>query len=145
MRRFAPVYIAAALALIDGAAKYLANQWLPEISGSHFSLFEISLYKNFGIIFSLPIASTVSILMSFVIIVGLIVYLTIKKPAHEITNAIICIELGAIGNLVDRILNGYVTDYLVFFHRSAINLSDILIVTGIFCFLWYARKNGQKN
>jgi signal peptidase II len=49
---------------------------------------------------------------------------------------------GALGNLVDRILRGYVVDYLDFYikewHWPAFNLADSSITLGVFFLLWTA-------
>jgi signal peptidase II len=47
---------------------------------------------------------------------------------------------GALGNLADRILRGYVVDYLDFYikewHWPAFNLADSSITLGVFLLLW---------
>jgi len=51
---------------------------------------------------------------------------------------------GALGNGFDRIVRGYVVDFLDFYWRSrhwpAFNLADIGISLGVFCLLWAACK-----
>jgi signal peptidase II len=55
------------------------------------------------------------------------------------------VVIGALGNLVDRVVNGFTTDYLIFFRLSAINLSDILIVAGAILLIVYTRDNPQST
>ena len=47
---------------------------------------------------------------------------------------------GALGNGFDRVVRGYVVDYLDFYWRNwhwpAFNLADCGIVLGVFCMLW---------
>lgn len=55
---------------------------------------------------------------------------------------------GLFGNLIDRILYGYVIDYLKFifgnYHFPVFNLADIAIVTGVFLLL-YAIIRGEDK
>jgi lipoprotein signal peptidase len=55
------------------------------------------------------------------------------------------IVAGALGNLFDRWLNGFTTDYIILFRTSAINLSDVLIVVGMLAFLWYHKGNPSER
>jgi signal peptidase II len=94
------------------------------------------LFQNEGIAFSLPLPGFISIAIS----IGLIVYFArsyLLAHAHAVKIAALCIVLGALSNLSDRILHGFVIDYLLFFQRSAINLADILILTGLFLHVKY--------
>jgi signal peptidase II len=51
---------------------------------------------------------------------------------------------GALGNGFDRLVRGYVVDYLDFYlndwHWPAFNLADVGIVIGVTCLLWTAYK-----
>ena len=43
---------------------------------------------------------------------------------------------GALGNLIDRIANGAVTDFIKLPHWPAFNVADICITVGVFVLLW---------
>lgn len=43
---------------------------------------------------------------------------------------------GAIGNLIDRIANGAVTDFIKLPHWPAFNVADMSITFGVFTLLW---------
>jgi signal peptidase II len=49
---------------------------------------------------------------------------------------------GALGNLTDRIMRGYVVDYLDFYYKEwhwpAFNIADSSITLGVFLLLWTA-------
>lgn len=59
----------------------------------------------------------------------------IKDP--KVSAVAVMVIIGALGNAIDRIINGFTTDYLILFRLSAINFSDILILTGVTFLLWY--------
>ncbi len=70
--------------------------------------------------------------------VGIMVYFFIKKEEELKKMAITYYGLllsGIIGNLIDRVFNGYVTDFLNFYilgyDYPVFNIADILIVLGI--------------
>ena len=67
------------------------------------------------------------------------------KQHPNITVATLMILIGALGNLYDRIVYGFTVDYIILFERSAINLSDIVIVTGVFFLLWLSRRAKNKD
>ena len=43
---------------------------------------------------------------------------------------------GAVGNLIDRIANGAVTDFIKLPHWPAFNVADMSITFGVFALLW---------
>lgn len=49
--------------------------------------------------------------------------------------ALIVLLSGALANLIDRIYNGYVVDYIVVGKFPVFNLADILVVCGAFSWL----------
>lgn len=55
------------------------------------------------------------------------------------------IAAGAASNLYDRIILGYVRDYIYAFWGSVFNLSDLMIVTGILLIVLSGAVSNQKN
>ncbi len=43
---------------------------------------------------------------------------------------------GAVGNLIDRVANGAVTDFIKLPHWPAFNVADMSITVGVFALLW---------
>ena len=55
---------------------------------------------------------------------------------------------GAIGNLIDRIANGAVTDFIKLPHWPAFNVADMSITFGVLALLWVLegpRKHGRSE
>jgi signal peptidase II len=131
---------AALTALLDGALKVYAIQRLPQ-TGSRSGFIDFILHKNPGIAFDIPVPLWIIAPLTIVVCAWLL-WISYKhwKTQQYISTAANVVVIGALGNLTDRLVNGFTTDYILLFQRSAINLADILIVTGILALLWYTRE-----
>lgn len=133
--------------ILDAAFKAYALSHFPgEQDVALHPVLSFALHKNEGVAFNLPVPHLIVIPLTLIII-GLFLS-QIKKhwPAHPLrTAASWAVVVGALGNLLDRLINGFTTDYLIFFRLSAINLSDALIVLGILGVLWYDRLHPQRE
>ena len=93
--------------------------------------------KNYGGAWSILASSTLVItIISFIIIISIIYYLFKNKINKKIEVFGYYLLLGgAIGNLIDRIVYGYVIDFLDFYifgyDFPIFNIADIGIVSGI--------------
>jgi len=108
--------------------------------------FDITLLHNTGAAFSffafesgnqrLPLI-LISFLVSLFLIVLLIKDAEISKFSQNFSVALIA--GGAIGNLIDRALEGYVVDFFLFYYQSfyfpAFNVADSAITVGVVIFL----------
>lgn len=115
------------------------------------NFFYITYVKNTGVAWSM-LNNKVSliVLITFLIIVALIVYLFKKEnyTKYEIIGYSMLLS-GAIGNLIDRIIYGYVIDYLDFrllgYYYPVFNLADICIVIGIILVIFLGGKHGNSS
>ena len=123
------------IAILDHIFKVFAVQRLPD-DGSRLRFpVDLALHKNYGVAFDLPVPLWIVIPITLLVLLLLIRELrgNVSDTKRTIALGLICV--GAIGNLVDRIVYGYTVDYLILFGRSAINLSDLLILAGVFLLL----------
>jgi len=93
---------------------------------------EFTLFKNTGIAFSLPLPNAAFWPLA-ALALGVVSYFLIRSCSRgdkSTAAALTLIVLGAASNMFDRYLYGATIDYLLFFGVSAINLADILIVSG---------------
>jgi signal peptidase II len=91
----------------------------------------------FGLFADSPAEWKVAALVLFSLVALCIVLALLWKNSHTMTSTGVGLALilgGAVGNLWDRILNGQVTDFLLFYIRQyqwpAFNLADSAIVVG---------------
>ena len=87
------------------------------------------------------------LIFSIIFIIGIVIFLI--KENKNITNYIpfILILSGSLGNLIDRILRGYVIDFIdiKLFNFPNFNIADISIVLGIIILLYKIFKKVLKT
>lgn len=136
-----------ALAVADAFAKWFAiGNAGPASSDSLSPFLAFALHKNPGIAFDIPVPFFIILPLTLAIIVLFGAHLgrtAFKNGKLEEALACVMVCLGALGNFLDRGINGFTTDYLIIFQTSAINISDILILLGMGLFLWYHKGNPQ--
>jgi signal peptidase II len=134
--------LAALVTIGDQIVKQVALQSFPsEDALVRPDLIELAVHKNYGIAFDIPFRLPIVIVLTL-IVVGLLIRIAYQnwERAPEVSTAAGLIVFGAIGNLADRIIHGFTIDYLILLRRSAINLSDVLIVLGVILLLLSATK-----
>ena len=118
--------------------RLVLNQTIPIID----AFFNITYVRNTGVAFgildlaSLPHKSTVLAVSTLVAITGVLVY-SWRTPANQtlLQAALSLILAGALGNLYDRVLYGYVIDFIEVYYRTyrwpSFNVADSAITTGV--------------
>lgn len=136
-----------AISLIDAAMKYFAISSFPADSTPSLSpIIALALHKNPGVTFDLAVPLFIIAPITIAILIG-VVRLAIRLSSSQplVTIGLISIFAGALNNLIDRLINGFTTDYLMFFRTSVINLSDALIVLGVIIVLVYYKSNPRRT
>tara|TARA_B100000242_G_scaffold253359_1_gene195666 strand:+ start:1334 stop:1783 length:450 start_codon:yes stop_codon:yes gene_type:complete len=128
--------------LFDLFTKFLIQNYLflnQSIKINQF--FDIVYVQNYGVsfgLFSREIPHWVLVLIALLVVI-LILYLMIISNKNLEKNAYFLIIAGAIGNIIDRILNSYVVDFISLhyemFYWPAFNFADIYITIGIIMLL----------
>lgn len=135
------------LVLLDQFIKVYARELTEKVVFTDF--FRLHFVENEGIAFSMPVPQWLIISLTFLVLgwVGWELYRENKAHIKNNKNlktidyrlwttyAYIFIFAGALGNLIDRILLGKVTDFLSFGNFAIFNLADIWINIGVFCFV----------
>ncbi|MHC1786085.1 MAG: signal peptidase II [Christensenellales bacterium] len=130
MRQQFPVPLAAALIVFDQAMKRLlqgVNR--PLIPG----LVSITGVRNTGAAFGLLGGSQLAlVIVSALACLLICLYLLRGKPDGLSRLGLVLVLCGALGNLIDRVLLGYVIDYieLTFVRFAVFNLADIYLTFG---------------
>lgn len=105
------------------------NSSIPLIDG----IFSITYIQNTGAAFSVLQGKTLFlILVQLLVILSIVVYMVIKaQSAHwMLKTSLALIVGGGVGNLIDRIHNGYVVDFLHIQFWPIFNVADISVCCG---------------
>ena len=131
------IFITAVLVIADQYSKYLATHYLmgngsvtvlPGISG-------LKYIENTGAAFSILSNSTDFLIIVTAVAIAVMAYMFwFKNYGNSFER--FCFTLiiaGGIGNLIDRVLNGFVVDYFefLFMNFAVFNVADVYVCTGI--------------
>jgi len=131
------------LFIIDRIIKYLA---LNKLQSSGVYLFEKIIYlkleKNTGVAFSIVLPKII-IISLIILILFFLFYFLIKS--YKNNNGLIfflgtLIIIGAISNLIDRIIYNYVIDFINISILPTFNLSDFYIFIAVLIYLFLETK-----
>lgn len=123
------------IVILDQGSKFLVQgqmqlgeSW-PIIDG----FFHITYSKNPGAAFGILAYQTTFFVIVTIILLAIIVYLFLKLD-HRFYQVKLALSLqfgGAVGNLIDRVRSGYVTDFFDFQFWPIFNVADTAIVLGV--------------
>ena len=110
------------------------------------NIFSIIYTNNTGAAFSILLGKRIFLIVVAVLIIGVLLYY-IKRNKIEKKIDIIALSFvigGSLGNLIDRIVRGYVIDFISIklgnYNFPIFNVADILIVIGVFLLLLSSRR-----
>ena len=147
--------IIAAVIFIDQWSKSTIISFIGEYERSRLLGFlDFTLIFNKGIAFSLfdyqSGMQTLPLIILSVFAILFFTFLLLRNPWSKVEEAgILFIIGGAIGNLIDRIIQGAVTDFILFYYNDfyfpAFNLADSFITIGILMLLITEFLNQEKK
>jgi signal peptidase II len=125
---------------LDQLTKLLVRETiLPGESIPHEARLRITHVVNPGILFGTPASPLVSLTLPLaMILVSLAIYWKFRKPSSSLLSIGTGLFIGGtLGNLIDRIVQGHVTDFIEVVSSggdvsTVFNLADLCIVAGIF-------------
>jgi|TARA_Y100000310_G_scaffold93787_2_gene91328 signal peptidase II len=131
------------IVLIDQITKFLikTNFQLNESLAIIKNIFHLTYIHNFGAGFGILQQQRFILIFISIIVVGVILYNLNKIKEKEILLQVLVgfILAGTIGNLIDRIIYGFVIDFLDFQIWSIFNIADSFVtigVLGLVIYLW---------
>jgi signal peptidase II len=149
-RRVAPwLALAAAIISVDQGTKAIvrARMDLYEVWPAGWEIIRLQHVQNTGAAFGiLQGAGTFLVVSTFIAIVAITVFLlTLPSHGRMYHLALSMILGGAIGNLIDRVRLGAVTDFIDPTHYPAFNLADSSIVCGVALLAFLAFREGNDT
>lgn len=150
--------VAGVIVALDQACKYLVRGNLepgeiyhPELWVSQYVRF-VHLHNSGAAIGILPGFGDIFMLLSALISLAVLYYYSRIPHQQWLLRLSMALVLGgAVGNLVDRLYQGYVTDFISLFNFPVFNLADLSVLTGfilLFVDLWrqeQRKKSGQDS
>lgn len=136
-----PFIITASVLILDQASKYLVETriplygyWAPIPALAH--LFRLTHTANTGAVFGLFQGSGWFFAILAVVVAAAIVYFNVTLPGGQLLLRLaLGLQLGgALGNLVDRLRQGHVTDFIDVGPWYIFNVADMALVSGVILF-----------
>ena len=133
--------------IIDRTTKYFALNKLYEKGVYFFKYLQFQLQTNSGIAFGIPLPRLLIITLTITIIFFIFFYFikNIKKEKYSEAFLLGLIIIGAISNLLDRILYGEVIDFIQIAFWPNFNLADAYISISVALFLIISIKKGSEE
>ncbi len=132
------VIVAAVLAAVDQITKHIALTKLKPIGNTTFikGFMDFTFVENRGAAFGILNGKIWLLLILAAIICAVIIYSMLKMPKTKeyrlLKAALTLILAGAVGNVIDRVIRGYVVDFFefTFINFPVFNMADIYVVVG---------------
>jgi signal peptidase II len=131
MRRILLLFSGISIFSLDIFTKYLASHFLVEPIWVIPDVFSLEYHKNTGIAFSIPLPRILQISFSLFFLLFFLLYAKRNFTSHLELYCVSGVVSGAMGNLVERIFFGSVTDFLSFWSFPVFNIADIAIFLGV--------------
>ena len=133
------------IVLIDQITKYLMFYNKKLFINKDFLLFKLDFVKNYGAAFNIFSGNRIFLSLISIIFSILLIYLILRKNNLNVLDlySYSFILGGTIGNGIDRILKGYVVDFinLNIINFPVFNIADISINIGFIFLLYNIFKN----
>ena len=103
-------------------------------------------YRNTGVAFDfLSGAGVLVLIITAIALVALIGYFVLHPGRRGLWIPTGLLVGGAVGNLLDRLIDGSVTDFIKFPHWPAFNVADISITLGVLSLLWVIERSAPRT
>lgn len=149
----------AVLTAADQVIKLFVERYLAPVGTKEFinGFIGWNYVRNTGAAFGSFSDNTVllSVVTGAVLLAGIILIAMKKIKSKFCLVCAVMIISGGLGNLIDRVLKGYVVDFidLQFMDFAVFNFADILVTVGAFALMFYViadifrdrKKSGEKN
>lgn len=136
--------------IVDQAVKAAVRGTLP-VGERHDlipGVIDILHVENTGAAFSMAQgAGPVFVIVALAVLVGGMVLAWREELPAGLVASIACVAGGGIGNMIDRLLFGSVTDFLAtaFVNFPVFNVADIFVTCGVVVsFVWYLRWDAKQ-
>lgn len=121
------------LTVIDQITKLYATKNFQEPSSVIGDFFTFRYAENTGVAFSIPVPALLLIILTIFLLAGILYFakteLNLSKKLSQ--TAIALIFAGGLSNLIDRLIHGYVIDFISIGSYPIFNIADVYISVGV--------------
>ena len=140
------LYLSIFLILVDQLTKYLMIFKYKSLINKDFILFKLDFVKNYGAAFNILDGNRIFLSTLSIFFAIILIYLILKQNSNNILDlySYSFILGGTFGNGIDRLLNGFVIDFinLNYIKFPVFNIADISINIGFLLIIYsYFKKN----
>jgi len=130
------------LIILDQLSKYAIREWfdLPIVVIPDW--FKIVFVENTGVAFSLPVPGGLSSIIAVIVSLWLGYQLWVNNYAYTMRLSYVLIIAGALGNLIDLLWLGAVTDFISVGNFPVFNFADSFICVGVALLIWHEVTSG---
>lgn len=143
------VGITVLLVVLDQVSKYLVRSLM--VPGETIPLvpniFHLTYVQNPGAAFGILAHRTnFFIIITVAVIVFILVFFRRISPEQKLLKTALSLQLGgALGNLIDRVILGHVTDFFDFRIWPVFNIADMAVVLGVGLLCWEILKSSPEK
>lgn len=135
------------LIFFDQISKYLISTYVPDSTNLLGNLLRLEYTRNTGIAFGIPIPYTILVIGNIFLICLIILVISkefdLNQPIAK--TGLILIISGAFGNIIDRLIHGYVIDFIAVWSWPNFNFADAYISVGILIMILFYGKIKRSN
>ena len=140
-------FISSFIILIDQFTKYIIFENYNKFVNKDFILFKIDFVKNYGAAFNIFNGSRIFLSIISIVFSLILIFLILRKNSsnyYELYSYSLLLA-GTVGNGIDRIINGYVIDFinLNIINFPVFNIADISINVGFIILLIRTIKDSR--
>jgi signal peptidase II len=139
--------LAAAVIALDRITKHLVRSHIGYLQSRSVipGVLRLVHYRNTGVAFNfLSGAGPVVIVVELLALLALVVYFARHPTRRGLWIPTGLLVGGALGNLLDRLLDGSVTDFIKFPDWPAFNVADMAITVGVITLLLVLELSGRR-
>jgi len=145
------------IALLIVAADQLSKIWIRANLATGQSLFEVGFFRlthvhNTGAVFGLfrgqsfPLTIVASVGIGVILFYAFLVHRSFPLLDNRLSKSALGLVLGGtVGNLIDRLHFGYVTDFIDFGFWPAFNIADSAITVGVIIFAYSSLRSLSRS
>ena len=148
-KNIAIIIMVAIFFIVDRYLKNLAlSQTIESKTALINNIFFFNFTPNYYMAFSLPFGGRLLTLLTGLIIITIfifLIYLIKKSKSKLVIIGVLLILIGAVSNIYDRLIFGYVIDYLYLINFTVFNIADIFISAGAILVLISTNKKPSNK